>query len=343
MQKMRMLFALFITLPLILSLSLEPGYAETNKIENIMGEVFEKLKSFNSKTDEEKDKMIKELDSSILDLNKEIKNYISEKKEKPYGKIIDLMRKMHVMNHYLKNRVCNQGDENCSNEKKRLMNNIIAVLEDNFKECPVTIEYINKLSSDTYANLSLHILLIQSIIDNKDFMEKSQRKVISSLLGCIGDQMNDYWPGVVAKYGKDGDPDSVKFLKEDLSKRLLEAIIKLYEDSSSKTLLKEKFRRDYFPWKDYSSFVSESSSNLLLEKERERERLREKVFGEIIDILKEIKESKKDKTLVIIVSCLATMTILIGGFLLYRFIRRKNSNLIETTKDLVASENKVSK
>ena len=324
MQKMRMLFALFITLPLILSLSLEPGYAETNKIENIMGEVFEKLKDFKSKTDEEKDKMIKELDSSILDLNKEIKNYISEKKEKPYGKIIDLMRKMHVMNHYLKNRVCNQGDENCSNEKKRLMNNIIAVLEDNFKECPVTIEYINKLSSDTYANLSLHILLIQSIIENKDFMEKSQRKVISSLLGCIGDQMNDYWPGVVAKLGKDGDPDSVKFLKEDLSKRLLEAIIKLYEDSSS-------------------SSVSESSSNLLLEKERERERLREKVFGEIIDILKEIKESKKDKTLVIIVSCLATIIILIGGFLLYRFIRRKNSNLIETTKDLVASENKVSK
>ena len=323
MQKMRMLFALFITLPLILSLSLEPGYAETNKIENIMGEVFEKLKDFKSKTDEEKDKMIKELDSSILDLNKEIKNYISEKKEKPYGKIIDLMRKMHVMNHYLKNRVCNQGDENCSNEKKRLMNNIIAVLEDNFKECPVTIEYINKLSSDTYANLSLHILLIQSIIDNKDFMEKSQRKVISSLLGCIGDQMNDYWPGVVAKYGKDGDPDSIKFLKEDLSKTLLKEIFKLYEDSSSS--------------------VSESSSNLLLEKERERERLREKVFGEIIDILKEIKESKKDKTLVIIVSCLATIIILIGGFLLYRFIRRKNSNLIETTKDLVASENKVSK
>jgi len=321
---MRMLFALFITLPLILSLSLEPGYAETNKIENILGEVFEKLKSFNSKTDEEKDKMIKELDSSILDLNKEIKNYISEKKEKPYGKIIDLMRKMHVMNHYLKNRVCNQGDENCSNEKKRLMNNIIAVLEDNFKECPVTIEYINKLSSDTYANLSLHILLIQSIIDNKDFMEKSQRKVISSLLGCIGDQMNDYWPGVVAKYGKDGDPDSIKFLKEDLSKTLLKEIFKLYEDSSS-------------------SSVSESSSNLLLEKERERERLREKVFGEIIDILKEIKESKKDKTLIIIISCLATITILIGGFLLYRFIRRKNSNLIETTKDLVASENKVSK
>ena len=118
MQKMRMLFALFITLPLILSLSLEPGYAETNKIENLMGEVFEKLKSFNSKTEEEKDKILKELDSSISDLNKEIKNYISEKKEKTYGKIIDLMEKILEMNHYMRNRVCKQGDENCSNEKK---------------------------------------------------------------------------------------------------------------------------------------------------------------------------------------------------------------------------------
>ena len=62
-------------------------------------------------------------------------------------------------------------------KKKRLMNNIIAVLEDNFKECPVTIEYINKLSSDTYANLSLHILLIQSIIVNKDLWKKAKERL----------------------------------------------------------------------------------------------------------------------------------------------------------------------
>ena len=60
------------------------------------------------------------------------------------------------------------------------------------------------------------------------------------------------------------------------------------------------------------------------------------VYGEIIDVLKEIKAT--NKTLIIIVSCLATITILIGGFLLYRFLRRKNSNLIENPKDLVTSE-----
>ena len=65
------------------------------------------------------------------------------------------------------------------------------------------------------------------------------------------------------------------------------------------------------------------------------------VNGEIIDILKEIKAT--NKTLIIIVSCLATITILIGGFLLYRTIRRKNSNIIENNQVLETSENKVNK
>ena len=46
--------------------------------------------------------------------------------------------------------------------------------------------------------------------------------------------------------------------------------------------------------------------------------------------------------MIVIVSCLATITIIMGGFFLYRFIRRrKNSNIIENTKDLVVSENKL--
>ena len=61
---------------------------------------------------------------------------------------------------------------------------------------------------------------------------------------------------------------------------------------------------------------------------------------EILNILKEIKDSNKGQTLTVVLTCLATITILIGGFLLYRYIRRrKNSNLIENIKDLVTAEN----
>ena len=146
-------------------------------------------------------------------------------------------------------------------------------------------------------------------------MELNQKQIIFDVVYCLEKNINGYWPAVVAQFG--GKPETVASFKEALKKSLLLAYFKLigYEPKE------EDFESD----------------DLLLN------RRKEKVFGEIIAILKEIKESKKDKTLVIIISCLTTMTILIGGFLLYRFIRRKNSNLIETTKDLVASENKVSK
>ena len=315
LQKMRMLFALFLTLPLILSLSLEPGYAETIDNDKIIEDILGKVEAFKSKKKEEKDKILKELDGSISDLNKEIKNYISEKKENPNGKIIVLLKKMLEMNLYIKNKVCNQEDKSCIDANKSLMNNIIAGVEIIFGKCEVAIEHITKLTSNTWANLNLVSFVIQSIADNSDFLELNQKQIIFDVVYCLEKNINGYWPAVVAQFG--GKPETVASFKEALKKSLLLAYFKLigYEPKE------EDFESD----------------DLLLN------RRREKVFGEIIDILKEIKESKKDKTLVIIISCLATMTILIGGFLLYRFIRRKNSNLIETTKDLVASENKVSK
>ena len=54
LQKMRMLFALFLTLPLILSLSLEPGYAETIDNDNIIEDILGKVEAFKSKKKKKK-------------------------------------------------------------------------------------------------------------------------------------------------------------------------------------------------------------------------------------------------------------------------------------------------
>ena len=74
-QKMRMLLALFITLPLILSIELHPGFAESINIPDYDPEQAKRVEDFISKTEEEKDKILKELDSSISNLNGEIKKY----------------------------------------------------------------------------------------------------------------------------------------------------------------------------------------------------------------------------------------------------------------------------
>ena len=193
MQKIRMLFALFITLPLIL------GYATHNNFNNVMEDALEKADVFDSKSNQEKDKILKELVSSISDLNEQIKKYTSEKKESPDDDIVDLMKQLLEINLYFRKRVCNRFKK-CVNLQKSLMNDIIAVVEDNFGECPVTIEHITELTKDTNMNLLALTLVIQSIVDNKTIIDKSKIDIIKNILNCLIDRFNDYFPKIEEQF-----------------------------------------------------------------------------------------------------------------------------------------------
>ena len=313
---MRILFALFITLPLMLSITIDPEELQKSIFMKVDKDQIKKKEDFMTKTEEEKDKILKELDKSILDLDEKIIKYISEKNEYPNDDIVDLMNKIIEIIAYMEAKVCNQQDNNynnCINEKKRFMKNLLSAVEYNFGKCDVTLEHINKLTNYVIYNLSLLTTLYEYIIQNIDYMEKSQAYIITNILVCLGYKREGYWPAVSAQLEKDGFSAEQESLFKDLNMAFL------FEDYAKMYKLK-------------------SGTELNLNNPRDTRK--EDVYKEIIDVLKEIRESKNDKTLIIIISCLATMIILVGGFFLYRFIRRKNSNLIENTKDLVASENK---
>ena len=193
MQKIRMLFALFITLPLIL------GYATHNNFNNVMEDALEKADVFDSKSNQEKDKILKELVSSISDLNEQIKKYTSEKNLSPDDDIVDLMKQLLQINLYFRKRVCNRFKK-CVNLQKSIMNDIIAVVEDNFGECPVTIEHITTLTKDTNMNLLALTLVIQSIVDNKTIIDKSKIDIIKNILNCLIDRFNDYFPKIEEQF-----------------------------------------------------------------------------------------------------------------------------------------------
>ena len=193
MQKIRILFALFITLPLIL------GYATHNNFNNVMEDALEKADVFDSKSNQEKDKILKELVSSISDLNEQIKKYTSEKNLSPDDDIVDLMKQLLEINLYFRKRVCNRFKK-CVNLQKSIMNDIIAVVEDNFGECPVTIEHITELTKDTNMNLLALTLVIQSIVDNKTIIDKSKIDIIKNILNCLIDRFNDYFPKIEEQF-----------------------------------------------------------------------------------------------------------------------------------------------
>ena len=124
---MRILFALFITLP-ILSLTLEPG----KTVDDFSKELEKKGGEFREKTGEEQDKILEEVDTSISDLREKLK---LEKKEERNEKIFDLLKKGLELTRYLKIKVCSKEDknyENCRKNKINYMNNFIDAIEENF-------------------------------------------------------------------------------------------------------------------------------------------------------------------------------------------------------------------
>ena len=321
-KKTRMLFALFITLPFIFCLKKEET-ALLDKYSDFIKQVEENEGEFKEKTDEEKEKILKDLENSISDLNEQIKVYIQEKKESPKEKVLDLMKQVIEIGKYMKHKVCNKEDKNyevCRGFKRKLMSNLLDVIEDNFGKCELTFEYVINLTEMPFVNLQYLTVLINSVMDNIDSIEKNKAEILSDLIKCLASYCIEYWPKVIGENDSANKPEVSEMYKNLHLDWMLDVISKLKE----------------YDYENVLSNKNKENNNSPAPKRREV------IYEEILDILKEIKASKQDNTMVIIVSCLATIAIIMGGFFLYRFIRRrKNSNIIENTKDLVVSENKL--
>ena len=111
------------------------------------------------------------------------------------------MKKILEINQYMGYRICNQEDENCRNEKKRLMNNLLEAVQDNFGKCEIIYERVTKLTSNTHSNLVAFTLIIQSIVDNKDFIEKSKTDIIIDVINCLKEtKFNDIMDKIEDQY-----------------------------------------------------------------------------------------------------------------------------------------------
>ena len=236
------------------------------------------------------------------------------------------MKKGVELSRCMEYKVCNKEDKNCESNKMKLMNPLLDAIQDNFGQCPVTMQHIKTLTENTFFTFQFVNVLINTIVKNADYIDPNKKKIISELINCLLTNIDEYFPIMIAKINtKKMTEEDINEIKGIFTKHLFEQFLKLnkipYEYSKDKEKNNKILRN---PTTDVRT---------------------EKVYKEILDILKEIKEikgSNNDNIMVIIVSCLATITVLIGGFFLYRFIRRrKNSELIENTKDFVSSENKL--
>ena len=98
------------------------------------------------------------------------------------------------------------------------MNNILAAVQDNFKDISVTYDRVTKLTSNTHSNLVAVTLLIQSIVDNKEFIEEGKTKIITDII----DWLNKKFDNIINEIDEQYNHNSYikEYLKESQKKIL---------------------------------------------------------------------------------------------------------------------------
>ena len=219
---MRKLFSLFIILPLILTINIGPLHWDWDwdfnfdwdfdkfleLFKSAIPEFIEKMKAkiddFMKKAQEEKDAILQSLENTILELQQQIKEEIKEQQENAEKHIKELIEKGTEIAKYLSYKVCDIADmdyEECRNDKKKLLTNLLGAVKDNFGECSVIIGQISKLTEDAQLNLKYILFLIDAITENPDAIEKGKSQIVYDILNCLEEKLEEYWPAISDKIG----------------------------------------------------------------------------------------------------------------------------------------------
>ena len=219
---MRKLFSLFIILPLIVSINIPfvkwdwdwdfnfdwdfDAFLDNFKsvIPKFISEMKSKIESFMKLAEEEKNKFLDNLNQKILDLQQKIQEEIKEKKEGVEEKIKILLEDVTEAAKYISYKVCDMANmdyQECRNDKKKLITNLLGAVKDNFGECSVIIGQISKLTEDAEINLKYILFLVDSITENPDAFEKGKSQIVYDILNCLQDKFEEYWPVISSKIG----------------------------------------------------------------------------------------------------------------------------------------------
>ena len=158
-----------------------------------------KIKDFMDKTEEARNNYIKELNITISELNKKIKQDIIDQKENIETQIKSLIEKTTEASKFLSYKVCDTANLNykeCRNDKKKLFTNLIDVVKENFGECSIIIGQLSNLTDNPEQNLKYFLFMMISLSENPDALEEGKSQIIYDILNCLLDKLDQFWPEI---------------------------------------------------------------------------------------------------------------------------------------------------
>ena len=86
------------------------------------------------------------------------------------------MKKGVELSRCMEYKVCNKEDKNCESNKMKMMNPLLDAIQDNFGQCPVTLQHIKTLTENTFFTFQIINILINRIVKNADYVDPNKKK-----------------------------------------------------------------------------------------------------------------------------------------------------------------------
>ena len=178
-----------------------------------INDIQKSMSEFMKKTDKEKEKYLDILSIKVQETYDNIKKGIEKGSENAQNEIKKLIEKITEIANALSYKACNmvKSDyEQCLNNKRRIFNILIQIIEDKFGKCSVIIDEIYNLSENMEYNLKYFLFLAISLTENPDIIEKGTSQTIYDIINCIQEKFPNLWPSINATIDKPANSLNVK-------------------------------------------------------------------------------------------------------------------------------------
>ena len=145
----------------------------------------------------------------------------------------DMVEKATEIADYLTKKECTSSSdseddsdfEDCRNEKKDILTQIIAVVKDQFK-CENILSLIEGGMSDKKEeNFKYILFMIYEITSNSDSLKKGESEVLYNITLCLQEKFDEFWGEVKGELdGASSSESTIEEVKEDISLLLIKTL-----------------------------------------------------------------------------------------------------------------------
>ena len=150
------------------------------------------MSEFIKKTEKEKDKYLDILSNKVQESYNKVKTGFKKGSKNIKKEMKELIETTTETAKTLSYRVCDmlKSDyDKCFNNKKKIFNDLIQIVDENFGKCSRIVEEIHNLSDNIEYNLKYFLFLAISLTENPDIIQKGTSQIVYDLINCLKEKI----------------------------------------------------------------------------------------------------------------------------------------------------------